>query len=115
MIASSKYDADADLLLDPDERSRLEFAIACDPLVHPLIPGAGGARKARWARPGTGKRGGVRAIYFYAVSAEIVVMLAIYAKNRKEDLTSAEEKQLRQTIEGFQKELARRKPRAGDA
>jgi hypothetical protein len=30
-----------------------------------VIPGTGGIRKLRWGKAGTGKRGGVRVIYFY--------------------------------------------------
>jgi hypothetical protein len=43
----------------------MEFYIACTPGDHPVIPGAGGFRKARWARPGKGKGGGFRVIYFF--------------------------------------------------
>ena len=42
----------------------MEFHIACAPEDHPVIPGAGGFRKARWARPGKGKSGGFRVVYF---------------------------------------------------
>jgi len=42
----------------------MEFHIACSPEDHPVIPGAGGFRKARWARRGKGKSGGYRVIYF---------------------------------------------------
>jgi hypothetical protein len=28
------------------------------------MPDTGGLRKIRWPRPGTGKRGGVRVVYF---------------------------------------------------
>ena len=34
-----------------------------------VIPGAGGARKLRWAAKGKGKRGGARIIYVYVVIA----------------------------------------------
>jgi hypothetical protein len=32
---------------------------------HPVIPGASGFRKARWARQGKGKSGGFRVVYFF--------------------------------------------------
>lgn len=39
-----------------------------------VIPGAGGCRKVRWARPGMGKRGGARVIYFNRLEhGEVVV------------------------------------------
>jgi hypothetical protein len=43
------------------EEERAEFAvfIANAPKVGDVIPGSGGCRKIRWARAGSGKRGGV--------------------------------------------------------
>ena len=77
---------------------RLEESIAERPEIHPVIAGTGGVRKARWARPGMGKRGGVRAIYYYRTKAGIVYMLDIYAKNEKADLTPADKRELREIV-----------------
>ena len=49
-----------------------------------VIPGAGGARKLRWAAKGKGKRGGVRIIYVYVVVAESIYLLRCYAKMSKQ-------------------------------
>jgi hypothetical protein len=49
-------------LLQPSVQQELEESMAADPERHPLIPGTGGFRKARWGRPGSGKSGGVRVI-----------------------------------------------------
>lgn len=57
-----------------------------------------GVRKSRWARPGMGKRGGVRVVYYFQTSAEIVYMLDIYAKNEKTDLTPADKRELRAIV-----------------
>jgi hypothetical protein len=48
------------------EEQRGEFAsfIAEHPTAGDVIPGSGGIRKVRWSRPGSGKSGGVRVIYF---------------------------------------------------
>jgi hypothetical protein len=50
-------------------------------------------RKARWARPGRGKGGGVRVIYYFA-APDAVYFIAVYAKNEKENLSDAEKKAL---------------------
>jgi hypothetical protein len=42
-----------------------------------------------------GKRGGVRAVYYFLVRADLVYMLDIYAKNEKSDLTPADKRELR--------------------
>jgi hypothetical protein len=60
-----------------------------------VIPGAGGARKLRWAAKGKGKRGGARIIYLYVVIAALIYLLRCYAKNVRTDLTSSEKKELR--------------------
>jgi hypothetical protein len=57
-----RYQRDAAKLLDAKEQDEMERHIADDPEHHPRIPGGSGMRKARWARPGSGKRGGVRVI-----------------------------------------------------
>ena len=60
-----------------------------------LVSGGGGIRKVRWGRAGTGKRGGVRVIYYYHSEIMPLFLLAIYAKARKQDLTPAELKVLK--------------------
>jgi len=48
------------------EEERLEFVswIAENSEAGDVIKGTGGLRKVRWSRPGMGKRGGARVIYF---------------------------------------------------
>ena len=52
------------LYLEDDEYSELQQFLMQNPEAGELVPGAGGVRKVRWARPGMGKRGGLRVIYF---------------------------------------------------
>jgi hypothetical protein len=56
-------------------------------------------RKVRWNLPGRGKRGGVRVIYYWAVSRDQLLMLFMYPKNVRDDLTSAQLKILKQIVE----------------
>ena len=75
------------------------------PLLHPkagdVIQDTGGLRKVRWASGGTGKRGGVRVIYFHAVRQRQVRFLLIYRKGVKDDLSAAEKKVLRKLNENW--------------
>jgi mRNA-degrading endonuclease RelE of RelBE toxin-antitoxin system len=48
-----------------EERSDFVDFIARNPEAGDLIQDTGGVRKVRWSRQGSGKRGGVRVIYFY--------------------------------------------------
>ena len=68
--------------------------IARSPEAGDLIPGAGGLRKVRWTRPGSGKRGGSRVIYFFYERAFPVFLLAVYSKSERADLSAADRAQL---------------------
>ena len=64
-----------------------------------------GVRKIRWAREGTGKRGGVRVIYYYRDEDMPLFLLSIFAKNTKADLHPAE----KQAARAFVRALKRRR------
>ena len=85
-------------ILLAEERDAMEFHVAENPETHPVIPGTGGVRKARWGRQGKGKRGGVRVVYFYRSAGDVVYFLDIYAKTEKEDLTPADKQQLKELV-----------------
>jgi hypothetical protein len=105
VVSTNEFDSKVKGMLGEDDLVWLEFSLATAPTAHPVIPGTGGVRKMRFARPGMGKRGGARVIYFYAVSAEIVLLLSAYAKNEKENLSNEDKKNLRKAVEFFKKGL----------
>jgi mRNA-degrading endonuclease RelE of RelBE toxin-antitoxin system len=82
-------------LLDDEEYADFQCALAARPDLGKVIRGSGGLRKVRWALPGRGKRGGVRVIYYWWVSDNIITLADIYPKNEKEDLTRGEIESLR--------------------
>ena len=53
VFATSRYEREAKRLLSKAEIASMESAIAADPESHPVVPGTGGVRKARWGREGT--------------------------------------------------------------
>lgn len=79
-----------------DEASYLDFQndLLADPDLGDLIPGGDGLRKVRRRMIGKGKSGAVRIIYFWAVTRDIILMLDLYPKNQKTDLTKQELKEL---------------------
>jgi mRNA-degrading endonuclease RelE of RelBE toxin-antitoxin system len=85
--------------LSEDEYRQLQLALAERPDAGDLIRGGGGLRKVRWAVEGRGKRGGVRVIYYWAVAQERILMLMMYRKGERDDLTSDQLKRLRTIIE----------------
>jgi hypothetical protein len=101
VIATRGYERAAARLLTPEARVAAEAEIVLRPDAWPVIAGTGGARKARIAPPGRGKRGGARVIYFVLTARGSLCLLDIYAKNVKENLTSADKQEIRRRIEAF--------------
>ncbi|HET7087984.1 MAG TPA: type II toxin-antitoxin system RelE/ParE family toxin [Anaerolineae bacterium] len=85
-------------LLTDEEYRKLQAALANRPNMGTVIPGSGGLRKVRWSLPGRGKRGGVRVIYYWAVEQQQLLMLFMFAKNERDDLSPAQLKMLRQIV-----------------
>jgi mRNA-degrading endonuclease RelE of RelBE toxin-antitoxin system len=90
------------------EEERFEFVdfIAGNPEAGAVIPDTGGVRKIRWGRQGSGKRGGVRVIYFYYDQHNPLYLLMVYSKAEKEDLRP-EEKQAVVAATDLLKKIAR--------
>ncbi|MGH7161697.1 MAG: type II toxin-antitoxin system RelE/ParE family toxin [Acetobacteraceae bacterium] len=98
MIATRGYERRAARLLSAEARAAAEAAIVARSEGWPVIPGTGGARKARIALPGRGKSGGARVIYFVLTAREALYLLDIYAKGAKEDLTDADKNAIRRLV-----------------
>jgi len=77
-----------------DERTAMIDFIAATPQCGDEMPGTGGARKVRFAKPGQGKRGGYRIITFYSGVDIPVFLLSMFAKNEKSDMSQSEKNEL---------------------
>ena len=86
------------LLLSDEEYRLLQSVLANRPDAGVVIPSSGGLRKMRLCMTGRGKRGGVRVIYYWAVKQERILMLLIYPKNVKDDMTQEQLKILRKIV-----------------
>lgn len=73
---------------------RLQIALMLRPEQGDVIRGSGGLRKIRWALRGSGKRGGLRIIYYWSAADRAFYMLYAYAKNAHGDLTAAQARTL---------------------
>lgn len=87
-----------------DEKAELIDYVARNPESGVVVPGTGGVRKLRWARAGTGKRGGARVIYFYYHTDAPIYMLLAYAKADSTDMTPDQKRQVSK-LTGILKEL----------
>lgn len=85
---------------------RIEAMIASAPTAHPMIKGLRGARKARFARPGTGKSGGGRIVYYLVPSPERLIMLTAYPKSERDDLSPDQRKAILMALDS----IKRRRP-----
>ena len=81
------FTAELTRLLPDEEYRRLQLALLLRPEQGPLIPKSGGLRKVRWRLPGSGKRGGIRVIYYWDKPADTLYLLFAYPKSNQEDLT----------------------------
>jgi hypothetical protein len=88
-------------LMNDDEYSQLQVALAHRPDWGNVIPGGGGIRKLRWAGSGRGRRGGLRVIYYWQTADDQIWMLVVYPKNDKDDLSRDELKELKRLVEAF--------------
>ena len=96
VVQLPKFKVEATELIGAEGIEALAVYLIARPSAGDVIPGAGGARKLRWAAKGKGKRGGARIIYLYVVIASRIYLLRCYTNNAKTDLTVDEKKQLRQ-------------------
>jgi len=64
-----------------------------------VVPGSGGVRKLRRRLSGTGKRGGLRVIYYVRYEPNQFWMLTLYAKAKNENVPAHILKQLKETFE----------------
>jgi hypothetical protein len=93
-IESSIFERVLPAYLDDDEYSDLQQFLMQSPEAGELVPGSGGVRKVRWSRPGTGKRGGLRIIYFIRYRPNEFWMLTLYAKAKRKNVPAHILKQL---------------------
>ena len=85
-------------LLSDEEYRGLQLALLFRPEQGPVIPKGGGLRKIRWRKSGSGKRGGLRMIYFWDKDSDTIYMLFVYQKNEQEDLTPNQLRVLRKLV-----------------
>lgn len=93
VIETPTFTKQVDKVWSEDERLSFIDYIVQNPMAGDVIPNTGGARKVRWTVKGSGKRGGVRVVYFNQDAEGIIYLVAIYQKSDKTNITGKEIKQ----------------------
>lgn len=110
VIETNSYLAAAkDVGMSAEEQQAVVDLIAADPQAGEIMPGCGGARKVRVARPGSGKSGGYRIITYYAGTDVPTFLITVFGKNEKANLTKSERNALAALAKTLTDSL-RRKP-----
>jgi mRNA-degrading endonuclease RelE of RelBE toxin-antitoxin system len=104
IVSLPRYESQVAALMSEEERTAMEYFIACDPEDNPVIPGTGGFRKARWHRTGQGKSGGFRVIYYFISPPGRIYMASIFAKSRKQNISAADQNILAKIAAAIKKE-----------
>lgn len=97
-IETSIFTRQIDQLLDEEEYRGLQLALATSPRSGDVVPGGAGLRKLRWPVAGSGKRGGLRILYYWNATEGIVYLLFTYRKSRRTDLTRRQLRDLARLI-----------------
>jgi mRNA-degrading endonuclease RelE of RelBE toxin-antitoxin system len=99
LVETSVFTRRVRALLRDEEYRLLQLHLAGHPDAGAVIKGSGGLRKIRWSVGARGKRGGVRVIYYWSKPLDQILMLLIYSKSDREDLTPEQLKMLRKVVE----------------
>ena len=92
-IESSIFERVLPTYLDDDEYSELQQYLRYqNPEAGEVVPGTGGLRKVRWARPGAGKRGGLSDHLFCSVSTQRVLDVDPVCKGKAREHSCAHPK-----------------------
>lgn len=106
-VETSEFSKWQPRFLPGDAYAELQRELIANPQRGGVMPGCGGLRKLRIADPKRqkGKRGGARVIYLHIPEAEQFLMLDVYGKGEKEDLTPAEKKELRELAREYKRRI----------
>ena len=72
--------------MDDDALAGVQLYLMQHPEAGDVIPQSGGCRKLRWHRSGSGKRGGLRVIYYAALANGQIILITVYGKSDTDNI-----------------------------
>lgn len=96
-----------ELGLEDDDLAALQIGLISDPRQGPLLKETGGLRKLRFSptRWKKGKSGALRIGYVYFEKYGVVVLVLVYKKGERDDVSAADRKLFRALIGRIRKQL----------
>lgn len=91
--------------MSDEEREALIDEVARNPAAGAVMKETGGCRKFRYRKPGKGKSGSYRVVTFFGGDDIPVVLLTVFGKGEKDNLTKAERNALRKLVEKLELQL----------
>ena len=88
-----------DALMPSEDYRLLQLKLLSEPDAGSVVPSSGGVRKIRWSISGRGKRGGLRVMYCHNATRGVILMLFVFAKNERSDLTKEQLAQLSKMVQ----------------
>jgi len=101
-IETSRFSNVRENYFDDSQFHMLQLYLMNQPDSGDIIKGSGGVRKLRWGLKGSGKRGGVRVIYYWMTKSHQILFLAAYAKNEASDLSRDAIKAIREIVKDLE-------------
>jgi hypothetical protein len=98
-IEAASFERLRDAYLDDEELAELQAFMMENPEAGDVVPDTGGVRKLRWKYRGSGKRGGLRVIYFVRYQPDELWLLTLYAKAKRENVPAHILRQLKEALE----------------
>lgn len=88
-----------------DDLLDLQLILLDNPKIGPVMKETGGLRKMRFAFEGRGKSGSVRILYVDFEEHERILLMNVFSKNEKTNLTKGERGQIKKAMKQLETEL----------
>jgi hypothetical protein len=87
--------------LSDEDLFELQLLVMAHPKLHPVMEGTGGVRKIRFTPDGTaeGRSGSHRACYVYYEEYGVVLLLTVYPKSKRDNISVAGRNAMRRMVE----------------
>lgn len=94
IVELPEFQRRATALISESERQGIINYLATHPQAGVVMQGTGGIRKFRWASGNKGKSGGVSVVYYYHNESMPLLLLSVFGKSEKANLTKSERNEL---------------------